>query len=204
VAEQVDYVIRLRNKTVAAAAHQEAMINDSFAPSSGQADEKVPLPWGGWQNSPGTGRFYWDHQHGFKDSHSLAFDAKGSGSGAVIYRDFKVDHPAELYHMGARVRVNGVNPDAYIGAEIRWSRQDGQYLPRRYTANQYFSAKRLKEGQWTKLDVFSKPPAGVGPLTMSVRLAVLGGHQGIIRFDEVVLGAVREKDVVDRPDGSME
>lgn len=199
VAGQVEYVIRLRNRTADARRHHPLLVEDSFVPTSAGADEKVPQPWGGWQNSPGTGRFYWDHQHGFKDSHCLALDARGAGVGAVYYRDFKIDKPEELYHMGARVRVDGVNPDAYIGIEIRWSRQDGQYLPRRYTANRFYSAKLFEDGRWTKLDVFSRPPENVGPLTMSIRLAAVYSSQGTIRYDDVVVGAVREEDLADRP-----
>jgi len=188
----VEYQVRLKDKTVAQGV-KPTMLEDSFKPTSEQVDAKVPLPWGGWQSSPGTGRFYWDHRNGYKDAHSLAVDAKGLGTIAVIYRDLKVDSPAELYHLGAMVRVDGVNPDGYVGIEIRWSGQDGQGAPRKYTANRFYSAKQFKNGQWTKLDVFSKPPAGVGPLTMSVRLGAYYCRQGVVRFDEVKAGAIREE-----------
>ena len=190
VENEVGYVIRLRGKTLAAGDHDPVLLDDSFKPTSTELDAKVPQPWGGWQNSPGTGRFYWDHRHGFKGSHCLAIDAKGAGTSAVYYRDFKIDQPAEMYHMGAQVQVNDVNPDAYIGIEVRWSRPDGQYIPRRFTANRYYSARLFKDGQWTKLDVFSKPPADQGPLTMSVRMSAIYSTHGIIRLDDVVVGAV--------------
>ncbi|MCC6422892.1 MAG: DUF4838 domain-containing protein [Phycisphaerales bacterium] len=188
VEDEVGYLLRLRGKMIAVKDHDPLLLEDSFKTTSTQLDEKIPQPWGGWQNSPGTGRFFWDHQHGHGDSQCLAFDAKGAGVGAVIYRDFKLDQPAEMYHMGTQVRVDGVNPDAYIGIEIRWSRPDGQYIPRRFTANRFYSAKLYKDGQWTKLDVYAKPPPGQGPLSMSVRLSVVNSTHGIIRMDDVVVG----------------
>jgi hypothetical protein len=193
VDNEVGYLIRLRGKSPTAGDHDPLLLNDSFKPVSGELDQKVPQPWGGWQNSPGTARFYWDHQHGHDDAHCLAIDAAGAGTSAVYYRDFLVDHPAQMYHLSTQIQVNGVNPDAYIGIEIRWSRPDGQYVPRRFTANRFYLAKLFKEGQWTKLDVFSKPPPDQGPLTMSMRLAVVYSTQGIIRMDDVVLGAVPKR-----------
>ena len=188
----VEYQIRLKDKTVAQG-EKPTILDDSFTPTSAQAVDTVPLPWGGWQNEPGTARFYWDHRNGYKDSHSLAINTKGAGTSALYYRDFKVNSPEDLYHMGAMVQVNDVNPDAYIGIEIRWNRQDGQAVPRKYTANRFYSAKQFKNGVWTPLNVYSKPPEDTGPLTMSIRLSAVYSKQGIVRFDEVKLGAVREE-----------
>ncbi len=190
----VDYHVRLRDKTAATDA-KSAIIADSFYPP-GEADEKVPLPWGGWQSVPDTVRFYWDHQHGHKDSHSLAVEnLKGTGTNTVFYRDLKVDKPDALYHLRGMVQCSGANPDAYVGIQLRWSRADGKYLPRKYTANRFYSAKLFKEGAWTPLDVFSLPPADVGALSVNVSLAVINCRKGTFRFDDVTMATVDEKDI---------
>jgi hypothetical protein len=195
--KNVEYHVRLKDRTATLDPAKPAILADSFVPPAGAnltpaEGEKVPAPWGGWQNEPGTAKIYWDHQNGQTDSHCVAVDAEGAGSSVVFYRDFPVDKPESLYHMSAAVQVNDVNPDANIGIEIRWNRQDGKYLPRKYTANSYHSAALYQQGQWVQLDVFSQPPADVGPLTMSIRLAAVYPKKGTIRFDDVNLSAVQE------------
>jgi hypothetical protein len=195
--KDVEYVIRLRGKTVPPEAVRETIVSDSFVPPSAEADDKVPLPWAGWQNEPGTARLYWDHEHGQSDSHSLAVNAEGAGAGVVFYRDFPVEHPADLHHLRVMVQCIGVNEDASVGIQIRWRRADDQYLPRKYTANEIRLVERLEDGKWVPLDVFAYPPSTDGaPLIMTVQLSSTLPTKGVIRFDDVTLNTVDEKKIL--------
>lgn len=190
VLSQTDYVVRLRGKTVIDGGKHTVLLNDSFKPSPDQSGNTIPQPWGGWQNDPGTARFYWDHEHGQDDDNSLAINAKNAGTSAVIYRTFSIDRPQTLYHLSAMVQCNHVTPDAYVGIVMEWSRKDGKYLPRKWKANRFYSAHLYPDGKWKRLDVYSRPPQGVGPLTLQISLSDIYSHQGIIRLDDVKLVAV--------------
>jgi|GEM_PF-2319924 len=198
VRSNVDYHVRLRDKTVAKNAAPSLIVDESFVPPSSldvhsPDAAKVASPWGAWQNEPGTAKLYWDHKHGQTDSHCVAVDAEGAGTSVVIYRDFPVEHPRSLHHLSAAVQVNDVNPDAYIGAEVRWTRKDGKYLARKYTCNAFRSAATYPNGKWVTLNVFAKPPADAGELTMNVRWAAVYSKKGTIRFDDLRLSVVDEK-----------
>jgi hypothetical protein len=190
VMTQTEYMVRLRGKTSIEGGKQTVVLDDSFKPAAGQSGDQIPPPWGGWQNEPGTARFYWDHQHGYKDEHSLAINASGAGTSAVIYQRINVDNPQPLYHLSAMVQCNQVNPDAYVGIVLEWSRRDDKYLPRKWKANQFYSARLYPDGKWKRLDVYSRPPQGVGPLSLQISLSNIYSHQGIIRLDDLKLVSV--------------
>lgn len=196
----VQYHVALRGQDATEEMIASRILEDTFAPAAGEPTsgpgaERVPSPWGGWQNDPGTARLYWDHSEGFDDSHSLAVDARNAGATVVFYRDFTVDHPQRLHYLEAAVQCTGVNAEANIGIEIRWQRVDGAYLPRKYTGNDFKSARNYRDGEWTKLRAYARPPAEAGPLTMRVFLSGIGAKQGLIRFDDVKLVTINS-DVV--------
>jgi hypothetical protein len=186
----VEYYLSLRGTAIPVDADHPAIRSDSFAPVS-EADDKIPQPWGGWQNAPGVARFYWDHENGHGDSHSLAIDTTGGVGSSLIYRDQEVTDLNELYCLGAMIQSNGVNPDGDVGIEVRWKREDGSYIPRKYTANSFRRAGDMKDGMWTPFELVVRPPPVDGPLVMTVYLGTVYANKGIVRFDDVTLTTIK-------------
>lgn len=191
VRREVEYVIQSKDQTAAAQGHR--LIDDTFSPASAELDEKIPAPWSSWQNEPGTARFIYDHANGQGDTHCLTIDAANAGTSAVFYQRLKFEKPAALYQMTADVQCNDdVNPDAYVGIGITWSKLDGSYLPSKYSGNRFWTASTYKPGQWRPLSVQVRPPPVDGPVEAMVALTVTYGKKGTVRFDNVRLIEVPE------------
>lgn len=184
VLRNVEYVVRLRNQTRPAGG--KVLVKDSFVPSTADADDKVPANWVGWQHEPRTAQFHWDHKNGHTDTHSLAIDVGNPGTSG-FFRDVQVKNPAKLYQLTAAVQCAGVNPKAYVGVKISWTRPDGSYLPHKYEGNQFLMANNFKPGAWMPMSVYFRPPPVEGPLTLQIGMVAMYGDAGIVRFDDVRL-----------------
>lgn len=185
----IDYYIALNNAPETPVVTISTIFSDTFQ-ATDKTNDAIPQPWGGWQNEPGTARLYRHQKVGYQDSQSLSLDAAGGIGNAVFYRDEKVSDNNTLYHFSTMLQSNQVNPDADLGIEIRWRRADGQYLPRKYTANKFYRAGDLKNGEWTQVELLCRPPDLNEPLVMTVYLATSYAREGIVRFDDAKLETV--------------
>ncbi len=146
-------------------------------------DFNRPGLWPTWQRKTSQGKFLHAPHGGVDGSGALEIDPRESYKSMVYMKDVAVT-PGGTYHVTAKVRTAGTDPDCRVGLRIAWSAPGQNWLNPASEVTEELGEDA--SFQWRTLSAAAKAPDVPGCRLRCI-LSMDGTQKGQIFFDEVVI-----------------